>query len=421
MAKFESDYDLEEQGHINPETNTPWFVPDLALAWEGFKPRYVYTDLPPGWNDPDDESWFQRHWPKDLDAEKLFDPEIAQVLSTTIPNNIQLYEHLCNYWLSRRHEFDLVQNNVWAKSTFLQDSIRMLDSTLGEKNYHLAHILFSNIHSSPLCEGMQQGYQAEFWLRNFQVMLPKYKKLIVDRIVSLAEYVGGISVQSPEQGGHPFYFNINEIIESTGTQVNRISGKKLGFPVYQGGLIGIKTIAGIIDERQVNSLYIALKIHEKLKDNPEAKICDLGAGNGLVLFWLYQLGYKNLYAVDLPHISLLQIYNLSIHFGIDHVGTGLDCQKPIKICSMEEFAQTNYDLVVNSDSLPEIDHDWAETYLKHISSNSKYFYSINQETMHKEQLNISLTMQKKYHNMQRLSRDRFWMRPGYIEEWYLAK
>jgi hypothetical protein len=23
--------------------------------------------------------------------------------------------------------------------------------------------------------------------------------------------------------------------------------------------------------------------------------------------------------------------------------------------------------------------------------------------------------------MHRLSRDRFWMRPGYIEEWYLAK
>lgn len=410
-----------DKGEINPETKQPWNLPDLAVKWNGFKPTLVYTDLPPGWSDPDDESWFQRHWPKWLDPEKTFDPELVQISGADMPNNLELYSKLSEYWLSRREEYNLIKSNVWAKNSFLKDSIRILDATLGEKNYELTHTLFSNIHSSTLCEGMQQGYQAEFWLRNFKVTVPKYKKLIFDRIISLTEYVGGSSVQSPEQGGHPFYFDVDDILASAGIQIQKIAGKMLSFPSYQGGLIGIKSVAGIIDERQINSLYTALKIHEKFKNNLSAKICDLGAGNGLVLFWLHQLGYTNLYAVDLPHVSVQQIYNLSVHAGLDNVGTNIDDLCPIKICCMQDFDKVNFDLVVNTDSLPEIDHDWAVRYFTHINNGVKCFYSINQETMHKDQINVSISMKEHCPNLHRISRDRFWMRPGYVEEWYQIK
>lgn len=411
---------LVAQGQLNPETNEPWQHPDFVYKHQEFLARLIYTDLPRGWDNEDDQSWFYRYWSKDLDEKKLYKPEIAQVDPVCISRNDTLMLRLCEYWELRKHEFDTVKDNVWAKNTFLADNIKILNATLGQKNLELGHILFSNLHSSTLCEGMQQGYQAEFWLRNFRSMMPKFVKLIQDRIISLAEYVGAVSVQCPEQGGQPFYIDLDEIMEATGKKIKDRVGA-VGFPIYQGGLIGIKTRAGIIDERQISSLYLALKIHEKFQHNKMAKICDLGAGNGLILFWLYQMGYRNLYAVDLPHVSLMQAWNLAIHFGNTQVRFGHEETGPINILSMDQFLEHDFDLVVNSDSLPEIDHEWAAKYLEHMNRKVKNFYSINQETMHKEQININLTIERNYHNLQSVSRHRFFMRPGYIEEWYESK
>lgn len=421
MLTEEEKFVLEDQGNINPETNRPWHHPMLGVKNELFRPRLIFTDLPRGWNNENDESWFYRHWPSQLDASALYEPEMVQIEASTMPKNDALLLRMSDYWNMRKQEFDTINDNVWAKNTFLLDNIRILDATLGIKDLDLSHELFSNLHSSSLCEGMQQGYQAEFWLKNFKIMMPKYTKLIQDRIISLAEFVGAVSVQCPEQGGHSFYLDINEIIEAVGIKISQIAGP-VGFPVYQGGLIGIKTIAGIVDERQLSSLYIALKIHEKFRDNKQAKICDLGAGNGLVLFWLYQLGYQNLYAVDLPHVSLLQVYNLSTHFGMSQVKFGHESTNaPITILSMDQYFNYDYDLVVNSDSLPEIDYTWASKYLQHINEHSKFFFSINQETMFKNQINVQHAINENYKNLHCISRNRFWMRPGYIEEWYQQK
>ncbi len=410
---------LVDQGQINPETNTYWWQPPLVGIDPQFKPKIVYTDLPKGWSDESDQSWFMRHWSKELDPDLLHEPETAQLDPSNIGKNTELLSRLAQHWQARSHELDTLKDNVWANNTFLKDNIRILNATLGQNNIDLAHALFSNVHSSTLCEGMQQGYQAEFWLRNFKVMMPKYARLIQDRIISLAEYLGAVSVQCPEQGGHPFYMDISDILEYAGQRLSMLGIGNLGFPVYQGGLIGIKTAAGIIDERQVSSLYIAIKIFEKFKHNKSARICDLGAGNGLVLFWLYQMGFRNLYAVDLPHISLVQAYNLAMHFGNKSVRFGYDdFSAPINILSMNEFFDQDYDLVVNSDSLPEIDIEWATKYLAHIDQHSGQFYSINQETMHKDQTNVRLRIEQDCPNLVQTSRHRFWMRPGYIEEWY---
>ena len=73
-------------------------------------------------------------------------------------------------------------------------------------------------------------------------------------------------------------------------------------------------------------------------------------------------------------------------------------------------SKIKYNLVLNCDSLTEINYDLAFNYMKRISK-SKYFFSINHE---KNSFNVSKLIKKfKYSNH---SRNLYWLRKGYIEE-----
>ena len=197
----------------------------------------------------------------------------------------------------------------------------------------------------------------------------------------------------------------------------------LRFPVYQGGLIGAyTTTCGIVDERILDSLYTAVKIHRLLKGNRASAICDLGAGNGLIIFWLYQFGYTNLYTADLPHINLVQGFFLGTEFGYDQIKFVNETHNaPIKILSMNDFFNYGFDLVINVDSLPEIDKSWATRYLDHISQSVDIFYSINHETTVQDQMHVSKTIRENYPNLVSLGKSRNWMRPGYVEDVFVQK
>ena len=77
-------------------------------------------------------------------------------------------------------------------------------------------------------------------------------------------------------------------------------------------------------------------------------------------------------------------------------------------------SQEKYDVVVNVDSLTEIGFEVAESYISEISSRSKFFLSINHEG---NEFTISELI-KNFPNFNKLSRNRSWMRKGYVEELY---
>ena len=84
----------------------------------------------------------------------------------------------------------------------------------------------------------------------------------------------------------------------------------------------------------------------------------------------------------------------------------------IKLITPEYFfkSKIKYSLVLNCDSLTEINYDVAHNYMKKVSK-SKYFFSINHE---KNSFNVSTLI--KAFKFKYYSRNLYWLRKGYIEE-----
>jgi hypothetical protein len=85
---------------------------------------------------------------------------------------------------------------------------------------------------------------------------------------------------------------------------------------------------------------------------------------------------------------------------------------------------TDYDIVINQDSLPEMGYAEAERYVEWISKlNGSIFVSLNQEAYSGNQSTGELQasvpqITKKFASLERVARERSWDRRGYVEEVY---
>jgi hypothetical protein len=100
-----------------------------------------------------------------------------------------------------------------------------------------------------------------------------------------------------------------------------------------------------------------------------------------------------------------------------------DTIKVLPYWSILEVSDQSFDVSANQDSFPEIDEEMVKFYLREIvRTTNKYLLSINQETQspHPDgrlQLVVS-SLTKLYPEYQRVSRFRYWIREGYVEEVY---
>jgi hypothetical protein len=83
----------------------------------------------------------------------------------------------------------------------------------------------------------------------------------------------------------------------------------------------------------------------------------------------------------------------------------------IKIISPKTFIESRicYDIVLNVDSLTEMDATVASEYIEQIKKRSAMFLSINHESN-------SFTVRDMIGHMNGYSRYPYWMRKGYVEE-----
>ena len=88
----------------------------------------------------------------------------------------------------------------------------------------------------------------------------------------------------------------------------------------------------------------------------------------------------------------------------------------IHLMTPSHFLKSNekYDLVLNVDSLTEIGVEATRGYLSVIAKRAKYFFSINHEN---NEFSISDVVQE-FEGFQLISRNRSWVRRGYVEELY---
>ena len=243
----------------------------------------------------------------------------------------------------------------------------------------------------------------------------------LDKLVSLAEYLGVIRVENPENG--PWGDNL--LIEPH-TLVGSIE-KTLGIDVTPPlGIIhtdGICAGKAVLHYRHINSLYSAIRVARLIKRGDP--VCEIGGGIGLTAMYAQRLGVGQYTILDLPITCLLAGHYLLHALGPDRVCLyGEEQHKGATIHLLPywdcpRLPGEKYSLVLNQDSLPEIADNLIQEFLTHTKRLSQgYFLSINQEYFYPRTVRNFVVASGGF---KELYRSKCWVREGYVEELYQIK
>lgn len=251
---------------------------------------------------------------------------------------------------------------------------------------------------------------------NYKGMLAAGTKCL-DLLIRFGEAISAIRLDSPEAypWNAPRQWNADHVV----MQIEKHLNMQLNFPNPFEGEVGICTFRGTASERAVYALYQAYLIKQQLKGIANPKVLEIGAGLGRTAYYARLFGIKDYTIIDLPMTNLSQAYFLGKVLGDDQVALLGEDASPdkIKILTPDQFLnnqEQSYDLIINVDSLTEMNEDTMKAYIQKIARSCPLFISINHEwnihTVHE------ITMQLP--NLQDSTRMPHWMRTGYTEELY---
>jgi len=279
--------------------------------------------------------------------------------------------------------------------------------------------------------GITAGHVMYRELRQSGFARAKVARLIQDKLLALAEAIGAVPLENPEQGS----WGGNETMQA-GRLVEAIE-KKLALalrpPVVAGGALALHAGDRRILDRDVMSLYAAWRARQILGNRSGTRVAEIGAGVGRAAYWYGRFDAKAEYWIfDLPHVNVLQAFYLAKAdpeaplrlFGEKPLGArGVNVMPHFEI---ENARSEAFDLVLNQDSFPEINEAAVTRYLEWMrATGSRYFLSINHESRPAapaggRQLRVADVIGK-VGGFTLVSRHAFPLRRGYAEELYEAR
>lgn len=243
-----------------------------------------------------------------------------------------------------------------------------------------------------------------------------HAKVCLDGLIRFAEAIGAIRLDNPERyHAHALVvWEADRVIKC----IEDTLGLPLSFPNPYPDEHGVKTSKGIISYRVCQALYQAWRIKQLLKGVSNPRVLEIGAGLGRTAYYAKQFGINDYTIIDLPFTLISSGYFLARTLGQDQVlllgeETSNEKQK-VKVLSPEAFlkGKETYDLIINVDSLTEMDPSIARAYWTQIESKSAIFLSINQET-HALTVRELINASSKVSHADRVP---YWMRRGFVEE-----
>lgn len=259
----------------------------------------------------------------------------------------------------------------------------------------------------------------------------KTQFFLFDWALSLAEGLGEVPVEYPEAGqdGRNAGLNGDQLM----ARLDKIVGYEIKTPNCYGMNFGIRRPGGICDHRALTAAYTAHRIKTLLASRgispAEASVVELGGGLGNLAYQCLKMGIGGYTLVDIPSTRALQTYmalyefpEVEINFSSAHCnssGARLHLLTPDAVPMLRD---RSVDIVVNEDSLTEINGESAIQYLHEIARFGRhYFLSSN----HEAQYTVAGHRHARVMDLARLvpglrpiSRSRGWVRPGYVEELY---
>jgi len=247
-----------------------------------------------------------------------------------------------------------------------------------------------------------------------------------DKTLSLAEAVGAVRLELPENGawGESIAIPTAELFAAIEARL----GVDLTPPTHVGAYLGIDAGGRILQMRLLEAIYAAWRIKQLADVNGVRGVCEIGAGAGLTAYYAALFGIEDYVIVDLPTMNAVQAYMLLGSRIGDRVALhGEDRAAAIRILPPEAFAgltRGTIDLLYNQDSLPEIEVNAARAYLRDAARlGIRLFLSINQEAHLPFEGGCQRSVPELIADAGGFvlrSRHRHWLRQGYAEELYAS-
>lgn len=342
---------------------------------------------------------------------KEFDSE---PLESTI-DDINTAQSIINEYQRANSDLMLKTDSLWGEynSIFTKE----IKSLIKENDKENLAAYLNSFFKKPSVIGFSTGN-----LYDFSPHRRKFVNLgIVENIVSLAEFLGIIRVETIEQGIPQTYLRNHDGVFTDEKLIHLLDSIKkelnidISFPRVCGAF-GVEIGSYFLTAHSLGHLYRAIRINQFIKNNFDSPITilEIGGGFGGLAYWLNILDESKIsqyYSADLPmtnaHSSFFLYKTKTPHKtlcgkDIDHLG--------------------KVDLVINEDSFAEMPIEEVHRYLSYITKNSLFFSSYNQEAYSPvnsiPQVSVTEEVAKYDKSMQCMSREKSWVRDGYIEQFF---
>lgn len=246
---------------------------------------------------------------------------------------------------------------------------------------------------------------------------------VTDALVSLAEATGAARVTCIEQQGVDAHLAALSVdLDALLTSVIKRTGVDVEMPAA-GGNYGCLVAGRRVSIDSLVHAYTPYRLRQ-LGAKPGGRVVEIGGGYGCLAHTCRRNGFSDYTIVDLPWVNILQGYLLIMTLGPDEVSLFGEPDRPVKVRPFWEFPalpDRSVDVVINTDSMPEMGEKTAVGYVADIARVTRtWFLSINQEAMVHypkvgRQLHVN-ALASSQRGLRLLHRHRYWMRQGYVEE-----
>lgn len=307
---------------------------------------------------------------------------------------------------------------------------------LQERNADRLTVALSKLHSLTVLKGIDQSRDESVRFRDRPDARRRFLVEIKSLLARLAESLGVLRLEVDPRYRPPenIYLPVSEIVETIRARV----GIDPSPPPIGNDRFGLRTGPDtIVTNRDLYALYLACRCRElalRHESGKDARILEIGGGMGRMAYYLHKLGHSNVTLVDLPQIAFVQAYFLRRSLGpIVRYGKEASLQAggiQVVAGGLEELADhsdRHFDIVVNSDSMPEMGWTIARRYIAIIREMAgALFLSANQESRKPigdggDTHAVVAALIDQAGGFHRLYRFPFWLRNGYAEELYAVQ
>ena len=338
----------------------------------------------------------------------FLDPDLIDDRSLAISERV-----IRAYHLSREGDPSFVPDGLW-ESTGSRFHGPFREALESRDPRPVAEIL-AGFFGNEIAHGLNQGRMI-----HDQVRRDPWPEAMLwqDRAISLGIATGHIPAWNPEQGIPADLLKIDsaEIVAAVASEMGIDPA-----PPQLGGLMGVLVGGKVIPWLALLHIYTAQRIKALLPAG-RGHVVEIGGGVGLLAWYNRVMGVATTHTIyDLPIVSALQAYYLLRSergsevrlFGEDPSGGTIFLQPGFMFKTRDQAT----DLLINQDSLPEMDPATRTGYLQDMKRITPLFLSINQEACALGQGWVTQAC-RRLGGFTEIYRVPYWMRKGYVEELY---